>query len=65
MSREDRDLERKAILDSSHEHMIGNDGPADLDDVLYGLELLTRAVCNVGETIEAAAGERRRQERKR
>jgi hypothetical protein len=61
VSRQDRDLERKAILDSSEDHMAGK-GAADLDDILYGLELLTRAVCNVGETIEAVA---HRKERKR
>lgn len=64
MSREERDLERKTILESSGDHMAGK-GAADLDDILYGLELLTRAVVNVGESIEAAAGARRRQERKR
>lgn len=64
MSREERVLERVAILSSSEDHMAGK-GAADLDDILYALELLTRAVVNVGESIEAAAGERRRQERKR
>jgi hypothetical protein len=55
-----RRQERAELLERIEEHnaaMSTREEP-ELDDIAYSINLLTRAVCNAGETIEAAAHRR-------